>query len=120
MYRACLLSVSCVLYLKLQIILRDLIFFASCRSEAEEGDGVHHQLSEKDAAKAARKAAQVEKYMVQIRQLDDMVGALLLCVGFELWGWGVAASVQCVYSASVVVCEAKLAAGWYRCGCWTG
>lgn len=34
---------------------------------------MHHHLSEKDAAKAARKAAQVEKYAVQIRQLDDMV-----------------------------------------------
>lgn len=32
-----------------------------------------HHLSEKDAAKAARKAAVMEKYAAQIRQLDDMV-----------------------------------------------
>ena len=45
-----------------------------CRSEREEdGPGVH--LSEKDAAKAARKAAAMEKYAAQIRQLDDMVRA---------------------------------------------
>lgn len=51
-----------------------------CRSEQEEAaDGTHH-LSEKDAAKAARKAAAMEKYAAQIRQLDDMVR------GTDSWG----------------------------------
>jgi hypothetical protein len=47
--------------------------FVWCRSEQEEAANGTHHLSEKDAAKAARKAAVKEKYASQIRQLDDMV-----------------------------------------------
>jgi hypothetical protein len=58
----------------------------NCRSEREEdGPGVH--LSEKDAAKAARKAAAMEKYAAQIRQLDDMVRRGHACLGASLFCW---------------------------------
>jgi hypothetical protein len=63
-------------------LARPALFVRSCdRSEDERdganGDGPHHQLSEKDAAKAARRAAAVQKIMAQIKQLDDLVR----CVG---------------------------------------
>lgn len=45
-----------------------------------------HHLSEKDAAKAARKAAAMEKYASQIRQLDDMVSCWGMHSGAVL-GW---------------------------------
>jgi hypothetical protein len=55
---------------------------------------VHHHLSEKDAAKAARKAAQVEKYAVQIRQLDDMVSPAAAAAAAQL----------CVFSYCLLDC----------------
>lgn len=75
-------------------------------SEQEEAaDGTHH-LSEKDAAKAARKAAAVEKYAAQIRQLDDMEASL-----FKSWVEVEEAKVAAAEAAAAVVEEEEQEVG---------
>jgi hypothetical protein len=64
----------------------------------EDGHGVH--LSEKDAAKAARKAAAMEKYAAQIRQLDDMEASL-----FKAWVEVEEAKVAAAEAAAAMVEE---------------
>jgi hypothetical protein len=55
--------------------------FSACRSEDEQAadgaaNGAEVHMSAKDTARAAQRAAAMDKFNNQIRQLDDMVSCL--------------------------------------------